>query len=73
MYGQNPLIEDTVGICHYLLHEKLFEAPLMKILTSLELLREKLESYESIASKSHNSLAEQIVLVKQLIIRYRKI
>jgi len=36
----------------------------MKILTSLELLLGKLETYEQIASKSLNSLAEQIVLVK---------
>jgi hypothetical protein len=57
-FGSNPIIEDIVSICHYLLHEKLFEAPLMKILTSLELLLAKLEMYESIASKSINSLAE---------------
>ena len=72
-FGSNPLIEDIFHVCHFLMNEKLFEVPLMKILTSLELLLGKLESYETIASKSINSLEEQIVLIKQLIIRFRKI
>jgi len=36
----------------------------MKVLTSLELLLSKLETYETIASKSINSLEEQIILIK---------
>lgn len=48
-------------------------APLMKILTGLELLLNKLEEWEVYASKSLNSCTEEMTLMKQLIIRYRKI
>jgi midasin (ATPase involved in ribosome maturation) len=72
-FGQNPIIDDIVSIAHHILHLNIHATPLMQALTSLELLLGKLETYEKIASKSLNSLQEQIVLVKQLIIRYRKI
>lgn len=46
----------------------------MKVLTGLELIINKLEEWEVYASKSvGNSLEAEIMLMKQLIIRYRKI
>jgi midasin len=48
-------------------------APLMKILTGLELVLNKLEEWEVYASKSLNSCQNEMTLLKQLIIRYRKI
>jgi hypothetical protein len=69
-FGQNPIIDDIVSISHHILYLKINETPLMQALTSLELLLGKLETYEKIASKSLNSLGEQIILIKQLIIRY---
>ena len=48
--------------------------PLMKLLTGLELLLEKLAEWENTyASKRLNSVDPQIVSLKQLVIRYRKI
>lgn len=47
--------------------------PLMKLLTGLELLLNKLEEWEVYASKSLNSCTAEMTLLKQLIIRYRKI
>lgn len=48
-------------------------APLMKILTGLELLLNKLDEWEVYASRSLNSCDAEMTLIKQLIIRYRKI
>lgn len=45
----------------------------MKILTGAELLLEKLDEWEPYASKNLNSCHEEMNLIKQLIIRYRKI
>ncbi len=45
----------------------------MKILTGLELVLNKLEEWEVYASKSLNSCHNEMTLLKQLIIRYRKI
>jgi len=45
----------------------------MKLLTGLELLLNKLEEWEVYASKSLNSTTAEMTLIKQLIIRYRKI
>ena len=45
----------------------------MKILTGLELVLNKLEEWEVYASKSLNSCQNEMTLLKQLIIRYRKI
>ena len=47
--------------------------PLMKMLTGLELLLEKLEEWQAYASKRLNSCLEEMNSIKQLIIRYRKI
>jgi hypothetical protein len=46
----------------------------MKLLTGLELLLEKLAEWENTyASKRLNSVEPQIISLKQLVIRYRKI
>ena len=46
----------------------------MKLLTGLELLLNKLEEWEhTYASKRLNSVADHIIAIKQLVIRYRKI
>ena len=45
----------------------------MKILTGLELVLNKLEEWEVYASRSLNSCQNEMTLLKQLIIRYRKI
>jgi hypothetical protein len=48
--------------------------PLMKLLTSIEFLMEKLEEWENTyASKRLNSVEAEINSLKMLIIRYRKI
>ena len=47
--------------------------PLQKMLTGMELLLEKLDEWESYASKKLNSCQDEIKCLKQLIIRYRKI
>jgi midasin (ATPase involved in ribosome maturation) len=48
--------------------------PLMKLLTGLDLLLNKLEEWEkTYASKRLNSVETNIVALKQLVIRYRKI
>jgi len=47
--------------------------PLMKLLTGVELLLEKLDEWQPYASKKLNSCHEEMNLIKQLIIRYRKI
>jgi midasin len=50
------------------------QAPLMKVLTGLELILNKLEEWEVYASKRiGNSCEEEMNTIKQLIIRYRKI
>jgi midasin (ATPase involved in ribosome maturation) len=49
------------------------KTPLMKILTGLEMVINKLDEWEIYASKNINSCDEQMLLLKQLIIRYRKI
>jgi midasin (ATPase involved in ribosome maturation) len=48
--------------------------PLMKLLTGLELLLNKLEEWENTyASKRLNSVEYHVTTIKQLVIRYRKI
>jgi midasin (ATPase involved in ribosome maturation) len=45
----------------------------MKVLSGLEHVLNKLEEWEVYASKSLNSCTEEITLIKQLVIRYRKL
>ncbi len=52
---------------------RVFELPLSRALAGLEILLGRLEDWESLASKSINTVAAEMELVKALIVRYRKI
>lgn len=45
----------------------------MKLLTGMEMILNKLEEWEQFASKKLNSCENEIIQLKQLVIRYRKI
>lgn len=72
---ESPILQDAIFLANYLLvclGPK--NDPLMKVLTGLELLLNKLEEWEVYASKRvGNSCDEEMTVVKQLIIRYRKL
>ena len=71
---ESPILQDAIFLANYMLTS--FSAkttPLMKLLTGLELLLNKLDEWEVYASKSINSCTNEMTLIKQLIIRYRKI
>lgn len=72
---ESPLINESIFLCNFML--TCFNAestPLMKLLTSIEFLMEKLEEWENTyASKRLNSVEAEINSLKMLIIRYRKI
>jgi len=72
---ESPLLYEALFLSNYIL--TVFNAqntPLMKLLTGLELLLEKLGEWENTyASKRLNSVDPQITSLKQLVIRYRKI
>ena len=69
-----PILQDAIFLANYMLTTFGPKAtPLMKLLTGLELLLNKLEEWEVYASKSLNSCTNEMTLLKQLIIRYRKI
>jgi midasin len=71
---ESPILQDAIFLANYMLTKfSPKTAPLMKILTGLELLLNKLEEWEVYASKSLNSCTAEMTLMKQLIIRYRKI
>lgn len=69
-----PILQDAIFLANYMLTSfSPKTAPLMKLLTGLELLLNKLEEWEVYASRSLNSCDPEMTLLKQLIIRYRKI
>jgi midasin (ATPase involved in ribosome maturation) len=71
---ESPLLNEVLFISNYMMvsfNTKV--TPLMKMLTGMELLLEKLDEWQAYASKNLNSCHEEIMLVKQLIIRFRKI
>ena len=71
---ESPILQDVIFLANYILTNfSPKTAPIMKILTGLELILNKLEEWEVYASKSINSCSLEMNLVKQLIIRYRKI
>ena len=71
---ESPILQDAVFLANYMLVSfSPKNAPLMKLLTGLELILNKLEEWEVYASKSLNSCDSEMTLLKQLIIRYRKI
>lgn len=71
---ESPILQDALFLGNYMLGTlSPNDVPLMKLLTGLELLLNKLEEWEVYASRSLNSCDAEMTLVKQLIIRYRKI
>ena len=71
---ETPILNDVMFLVNYMLTTVYpHETPLMKILTGLELVLNKLEEWEIYACKSINSCDNEMTLLKQLIIRYRKI
>jgi midasin len=71
---ESPILNDCLFLSNYMMCSfNPAVTPLMKILTGLELMLNKLEEWEVCASKKLNSTSEQMVSLKQLIIRHRKI
>eukprot|EP00347_Sterkiella_histriomuscorum_P024492 403330924 len=71
---ESPILNDALFICNLIITEcRPKYTPVMKILTGLEMILNKLEEWEIYASKSHNSTTNEMTLFKQLIIRYRKV
>lgn len=71
---ESPILNDAMFLANYILTTfNLKKTPLMKLLTGLELILNKLDEWEIYASKSLNSCENEIILIKQLIIRYRKV
>jgi len=71
---ESPILNDVLFLSNYMMttfNSK--STPLMKMLTGMELLLEKLDEWQAYASKRINSCHEEITTFKQLIIRYRKI
>lgn len=71
---ESPILNDILFLSNYMMttfNSK--TTPLMKMLTGMELLLEKLDEWQSYASKKLNSCHDEINTLKQLIIRYRKI
>ena len=67
-------MQDVIFLANYMLTTfSPKSATLMKILTGLELVLNKLGEWEVYTSKSLNSCKNEMTLLKQLIIRYRKI
>jgi len=72
---ESPLLNEALFLSNYIL--TCFNAehtPLMKLLTSIEFLLEKLEEWENTyASKKLNSVLTEINSLKMIVIRFRKI
>jgi midasin (ATPase involved in ribosome maturation) len=71
---ESPLLNEVLFISNYMMVSfNTKSTPLMKMLTGMELLLEKLDEWQAYASIKLNSCHEEIMLIKQLIIRFRKI
>lgn len=72
---ESPLLNESLFLANYMLACFNIEVtPLMKILTCMEFLLQKLEEWENTyASKRLNSVENEVNTIKLLIIRYRKI
>ena len=71
---ESPLLNEALFLSNYMMVTfNTKTTPLQKMLTGMELLLEKLDEWEAYASKKLNSCQEEIKMMKQLIIRYRKI
>ena len=70
----SPILNDALFLTNYILSTSFPKVtPLMKLLTGLEILLYKLEEWEVYACRGINSCDNEMNLIKQLIIRYRKI
>jgi hypothetical protein len=71
---ESPLLNEVLFLSNYMMVTfNTKTTPLMKMLTGMELLLEKMDEWEAYASKKLNSFQDEILQLKQLIIRYRKI
>lgn len=71
---ESPILNDLLFLSNYMMTSfNTKTTPLMKMLTGMELLLEKLDEWEDYASKRLNSCQDEATTIKQLIIRYRKI
>jgi midasin (ATPase involved in ribosome maturation) len=72
---ESPLLNESLFLSNYILACFNVEVtPLMKLLTCMEFLLQKLEEWENTyASKRLNSVESEINSLKLLVIRYRKI
>lgn len=71
---ESPLLNEVLFLSNYMMVTfNTKGTPLMKLLTGMELLLEKMGEWEAYASKRLNSCQDEIMQLKQLIIRYRKI
>ena len=71
---ESPLLNEVLFISNYMMVSfNTKTTPLMKMLTGMELLLEKMDEWEAYASKRLNSCQDEVMTLKQLIIRYRKI
>jgi hypothetical protein len=62
---ESPILQDAIFLANYMLTNfSPKTAPLMKLLTGLELLLNKLEEWEVYASKSLNSCTNEMTLIK---------
>lgn len=71
---ESPILNDLLFLTNYMLISfNTQKTPLMKMLTGMELLLEKLDEWDAYSSKRLNSCHEQTQSIKLLIIRYRKL
>jgi len=71
---ESPILNDVLFLSNYMMTSfNTKSTPLMKMLTGMELLLEKLDEWQAYASKNLNSCHDEMNTIKQLIIRYRKI
>ena len=71
---ESPILNDLIFLTNYMLTTfNTQTTPLMKLLTGMELLLEKLGEWDSYSSRKLNSCHDETQHIKQLIIRYRKL
>ena len=62
---ESPILNDALFLCNFIITDcKPKRTPVMKILTGLELILNKLEEWEVYASKSLNSTDHEMTLLK---------
>lgn len=62
---ESPILNDVLFLCNYMMTTfNTKSTPLMKMLTGMELLLEKLDEWQAYASKKLNSCHEEIMTLK---------